>query len=90
MRISAAAFANYAREMLDIPRNRKKKSTEEDRIFRSCFGASMKTIATLWNELDPTEKIARRAKPEHLLWTMVALKVAKSESVHCRMTKCKD
>jgi hypothetical protein len=39
--------------------------------------------------LKPLDKISRRARPKHLLWTMVYLKVHQSEPIHCLITGCK-
>jgi hypothetical protein len=50
---------------------------------------SFKTIAMLWNKLEPTTLISPRAEVKHLLWTMVYLKVHKTEPVHLRITGCK-
>ena len=40
--------------------------------------------------LDPINVISHRAKPEHLLWTLVYLKVHKTEPVHLKITGCKN
>jgi hypothetical protein len=90
MRVSPREFANFARDMLDMPKGNRKRSPEsERRNFRAALGASFKTISKLWNMLEPLEKISRRARPKHLLWTLVYLKVHKSEPIHCRITGCK-
>ena len=64
-------------------------SDDERRMFRATLGASFVTISELWNMLDPTISISNRARPKHLLWTLVFLKVNKSEPVHLQLTGCK-
>jgi hypothetical protein len=83
MRHSSAAFADIARQMLGLPTGGRKLS------IRGNFGVSFRVISKLWNKLDPKMTISLRAEPKHLLWTMVYLKVHKSEPVHLRITGCK-
>ena len=64
-------------------------SESERRLFRATLGASFRTISELWNLLDPINLISNRAKPMHLLWLMVFLKVNKSEPIHLKITGCK-
>ena len=64
-------------------------SEGERRMFRATLGASFLTISELWNMLNPTTNISNRARPKHLLWTLVFLKVNKSEPVHLQLTGCK-
>lgn len=89
MRLTALQFANLAREMLQIPRKESEECTDsERRLFRATLGVSFRTLAELWNMLDPTSKISNRAKPKHLLWTLVYLKVNKTEPIHLQITGC--
>lgn len=64
-------------------------SDSEKRMFRATLGVSFLLLSELWNRLDPIDKISQRAKPEHLLWTFVFLKVYKTEPVHLRITGCR-
>jgi hypothetical protein len=90
MRFSALQFDQIAREMLQMPTKKSEECTDsERRLFRATFGVSFIVVAELWNMLDPTSNISNRAKPKHLLWTLVFLKVNKSEPVHLRITGCK-
>ena len=76
--------------MLDLPSSSRKLSSEnERRHFRGAFGASFRTVSTLWSKLEPKQKISARAEPKHLLWTLVYFKVHKSETIHCRIVGCK-
>jgi hypothetical protein len=78
MRLTALQFANYAREMLGTPQKDSVECTDsERRMFRATLGVSFETAAALWNKLEPRSKISDRAKPKHLLWTLVFLKVYK-------------
>lgn len=90
MRLTALQFANYAREMLGMPLKESVECTDsEKRMFRATLGVSCATGAMLWNKLEPTTKISDRAKPKHLLWTLVFLKVYKTEPIHLKITGCK-
>jgi hypothetical protein len=90
MRVSPREFANFARDMLEMPKGNQRRSAEsERRTFRAALGASFRTISELWNMLEPIQNISSRARPKHLLWTFVYLKVHKSEPIHLRITGCK-
>ena len=90
MRLTALQCANHARALLNMPLNESLVCTDsERRMFRATFGVSFTTIAALWNILDPTGTISDRAKPKHLFWFLVFLKVNKSEPVHLKLTGCK-
>jgi hypothetical protein len=90
MRLSALQAANTAREMLQMPTKESEACTDsEHRLFRATLGASFRTVAELWNMLDPINNISNRTKPKHLLWTLVFLKVNKTEPIHLRITGCK-
>lgn len=90
MKLSPLQVANHARQMLKMTEKATEHCTDsEHRLIRSTLGASFKTISELWNMLDPTTSISNRARPKHLLWTFVFLKVYKSESVHLQLTGCK-
>lgn len=90
MRLTPLQCANYARSMMNMPSKDTVESTDsEKRMFRATLGVSFHTVSELWNRLDPMNKISNRAKPEHLLWTLVFLKVYKTEPVHLRITGCR-
>ena len=83
-------FADIAREMLKLPTKETTVCTDsERRMFRATLGVSFTTASTLWNMLDPKSKISNRAEPKHLLWTLVFLKVNKTEPIHLQITGCK-
>ena len=88
MRIKPAALESLSRDMFLEGRKLSKK--RETRRFRMLLGASFKTIAKLWNMLEPKRNISRRAQPKHILWTMVCLKVSRTDKVHCTILKVKD
>ena len=90
MKVSEREFESYARRMLQLSERRGQVCSEEHhRIFRGLFGCPFKVVSKLWNMLDPIGKMSNRCKPIHLLWTLVFLKVYKSEAVHCRIVGCK-
>lgn len=90
MRLSAVQSANFAREMLHMEKKESEECTDsERRLFRATIGVSFRIVAELWNILDPTTNISNRAKPKHLLWTLVFLKVNETEPIHLKITGCK-
>ena len=90
MKLTPLQCANHACAMLNMPEKHSEKCTDsEHHCFHSILGASFKTISELWNMLNPINNISNRAQPKHLLWTMVFLKVYKSEPVHLQLTGCK-
>lgn len=82
MIIAAEAMAQVAREVLSMP-NRNKKA--EDKTFRGFFGAPISIITDIWNKLALEQNLEDAAKPKHLLWSLVFLKVYSTEEVHCRI-----
>lgn len=90
MRLTKLQCTNYAREMHNMPLKETDECTDfEKRLFRGTLGISFSTMSELWNMLDPTTTISHRAKPKHLLWTLVFLKVYQTEPVHLQLTGCK-
>lgn len=51
------------------------------RRFRAFFGASAAVCSDIWGMLRPEETMPKGSKPEHLLWSLVFLKVYASEQV---------
>jgi hypothetical protein len=81
MVITEEAMAKVAREILAMP-NRNDKA--EDKTFRGFFfGAPITIILDIWNRLELT--LENPAKPKHLLWSLVFVKVYSIEEVHCRI-----
>ena len=80
-------YMNRAEEPNLLPQAR---SLDELRRFRAFFGASPEVCSQLWDHLSPSETINRLARPKHLLWALVFLKVYASESVLCTLVSCPD
>ena len=73
-----------AKETICWPESRKWNARDKDRRFRSCFGASSKIVAILWNKIIANNgQIESGGKPKHLLWALVHLKVYSTEEIHC-------
>jgi len=90
MIVSPHAFAQIAREMLQLPVGKMQYSRiRERREFRAAFGAGFHTIADVWKRLEPNNKISSRAQPKHLLWTFIYFKVSISESLMIKLARCK-
>ena len=52
-----------------------------DRKFKSHFGASPQICADIWQMINPREEISSYAKPVHLLWALMLIKVYATEEV---------
>jgi DDE superfamily endonuclease len=73
-----------ARDVLGLPQDKATDVKAENGRFRSFFGASIDVVVNVWNRLEST--IDSAAKPKHLLWSLVFLKIYGTEDVHCRIT----
>ncbi len=90
MKLTPLQIANHACNMMNIDEKKTVNCTKaEQRTFCALFGASFLTISELWNMLNPINTVSERAKPKHLLWTLIFLKVNKLEPVHLLLTGCK-
>jgi len=75
VRMSAASFLSTSEPIM--------RSTSglsilvERRRFRAIFGVSPLVCSIVWNKLDGS--VCRRARPKHLLWALLFLKVYASE-----------
>ena len=58
-------------------------------MFRSAFGTSFWVCSELRSNLGPKKKISCRAKPKHLLWTLIYFKVNISEEMMIKIANCK-
>jgi hypothetical protein len=54
--------------------------TEEDR-FRAKFGTSPAICAALWHKLEPETTMLKGARPMHLLWALMLMKIYATEAV---------
>ena len=61
-------------------------TANQEREFRSQFGASWYVCADVWNLLDMHEiGLESKKEPKHLLWAMLFLKVYGNEKTHAVM-----
>ena len=81
--MDANAVEIVARETLKFPVTRKWESNDKDQRFRGCFGAPSIVVAELWNLIQAHGGLDKDAKPKHLLWALVFLKVYSTEELHC-------
>ena len=72
-----------AKETLGWPEKRKWNSKDKDRRFRSCFGASSRVVAELWNCITQQEVEEPGSELKHLLWALIFLKVYATMEIHC-------
>ena len=77
------AIELVAKETLGWPERRKWKTEDRERRFRSFFGASSRLVAILWNKIEKSGISEPGAKPKHLLWALLFLKVYSTIEVHC-------
>ena len=61
--------------------NRRGFSRVYMRRFKSYFGATPSICAQLWQMLDPRRQISSYAKPVHLLWALMLIRVYATEEV---------
>ena len=82
--MNAAAIELVAQQTLRWPDNRRWKTKDRDRRFRSFFGASSRLVAVLWNKIEQQREIEEPgAEPKHLLWALLFLKVYSTIEIHC-------
>ena len=80
-------FMNRARQPNVLPQAR---SLDEQRRYRAFFGASPVVCSQVWERLSPNDTIDRLARPKHLLWALLFIKVYASEPVLCTLVDCPD
>jgi hypothetical protein len=81
MSITAARFASEGNEIMR--RSRRVSARVEDARFRAHFGTSAIVCCDLWNMLDAD--LINGAKPCHLLWALMLLRLYCAESVLCTL-----
>jgi hypothetical protein len=64
-----------ARQIWNRDVNTERSLQSEDRDFREFFGCGVLVFLSLWNLLDTTDSIPQKGTIEHLLWTLMFLKV---------------
>ena len=67
-----------------------KQTKTNVRRFRSFFGTSPEICSDLWELLVMADQIPDYAKPEHLLWSLLFLKVYGTEASLTSMVDCPD
>jgi DDE superfamily endonuclease len=85
--LSADGMSNAAREALGMPLNKVFVADKENKVFRGFFGAPVEVVADIWNRILPLihDEYKASAKPKHLLWALVFIKIYSTEEVHCRI-----
>lgn len=71
-----------------IDRNGRVWKGSHMRRFRASFGTSPFICASIWNKLDDASTLPMDARPKHLLWAMLFLKVYAAENVSAPMCGC--
>ena len=75
---SAALFQVIGNDMMK--QNKKVIQKSEAARFRAHFGCGPDTCCELWTRID-SESVPQNPKPEHLLWSLMLLKLCCAESV---------
>jgi hypothetical protein len=78
--MDAAVFLDLGNKMMK--RHNKLASESEKRRFHATFGTGAEICSLLWAKID-FSTVPLGAKPKHLLWGLMFLKLYCSESVHC-------
>lgn len=68
--ITVDTMAQVARTMLGM----EKIKVNDDKDFRSFFGAPIPIIQMLWNKIVDHGALAKNGEPKHLLWALLLLK----------------
>jgi hypothetical protein len=71
-----------------LRRNCQLSDQSRSRIFRANFGVSPYICAVVWNELVDTRSLPQGARPKHILWSLLFLKVYATENVLCTICAC--
>jgi hypothetical protein len=71
-----------------LRRNCQLSDQSRTRIFRANFGVSPYICAVVWNELVDTRSLPQGARPKHILWSLLFLKVYATENVLCTICAC--
>lgn len=83
--ITPEGFVSLIGEVLQYPTNRRWTRETEERRCLAFFGANATVIATIWNKIVDDGNLDRLARPKHLLWALLFLKLYDTEDVHCRI-----
>jgi len=81
MIVDKEAIELAAKDTLGYAPSYKWESKNKDRTFRACFGASSEIVAEIWGRIEDTID-EPGAKPKHLLWALVFMKVYSTEEIH--------
>ena len=84
--VDAHLIFTFGMEMINKGSDLGSSTATADRRFRQNFGVGPRVVAYLWDMLDPYSTIGIEGlSPEHLLWSLLFLKVYAKESIHCAM-----
>jgi hypothetical protein len=81
--MNAELIELVAKQTLCWPEGRKWMTKDRKRRFRSFFGASSGVVAVIWNKIEQRGIEEPGAKPKHLLWALLFLKVYSTIEIHC-------
>ena len=81
MSVNAARFRSEGNDIMK--RSRRVSARTEDARFRAHFGTSPNVCCDLWNKIGGNN--IEGAKPVHLLWALMLLKLYCAESVLCTL-----
>jgi hypothetical protein len=91
MKFPASFFehlGNEAASRQDGPRSAAGRMTcTDDHRFRAKFGTSPRICAALWHKLEPETTMSKGARPVHLLWGLMLMKIYATEAVLVESTR---
>lgn len=68
----------------------KTESPSSNRIFRSTFGISSTVLSILWGKVKEMEEVKKDKNGlDHLMWSLMFMKVYSSETIHCTLLDSK-
>ena len=79
------SILRVARQMWQRDPDVERASSSEEKDFRSHFGCSPPVCATLWNHLKVTDLLPEGGTQDHLLWSLMFLKVYGKQRQMCTL-----
>jgi hypothetical protein len=84
MKLLPSVLRQIGLEVLGM-KDRKVSYSRCDRIFRSCFGCSIRVSAVCWNRMVDSGTIPTKGCPKHLFWALSLLRSYGTESYYCAL-----
>jgi hypothetical protein len=84
-RIAADDILRHARQMWNRDASRVRSMQTEDRDFREFFGCGVLVCLHLWRRLIASDVLPHGGRVDHLLWTLMFLKLYTKQQALCAL-----